>query len=359
MSNKNFGIISPVLRSTDYIAGKETEIRYEINRDDAFWKDNLPSDETQYILNKFETGGCTNFSELNLLEIYLDRRIELGLIKPENLKKLKEWGYFDQNGKINFSDRALYYLSGTTQKGNKVENGWDAIRNKYALIPQSMWPNDVNSYEEFIKPVPREIQDFAKNTFYTVFECFYEWVVTGNCGKENNLEWLEFHLKQSPLQIIHPVCNKENNVFKTCPSCTCQHATVLYGIDREMKLLKDYDHYSPFKTNLDIQYPILWAMKGILVEKTAPYAPKLLPFDHLFKVDINYGFKSDEVLWLQKALNRLNYKIPETGYYGEITRSKVFDFQIKNKVDNIITLTYLNGKVVGPKTRAKLNELLK
>jgi len=351
----NRGVITPKIRESDYVAGQETGIKYQEIKSDADWSNYLPTDESQWI--NFETGGCTNWSELNALEIRCNFMVEKKQISDATIKKLKDWGFFDENGKLNFSDRFLYKMSGTTQNGNQVVNGWDAIR-KYGLVPQSMWPNNVSTYEEFIKPIPFEIQTFAKN-FLTLFDVNYEWIVTGQCDSPN-LDWLEYHLKQAPLQVVHPVCIRDNNgTFQRCGSFLTQHATVLYKIDRQNNLLKDYDHYSPYKNDFAIDYPLLWVMKGIMTEKVAPQPPVITPFTHYYGIDLWYRTRSDEVLWLQKGLNRLGYKIPETGYFGDITKSAVNNFQWKYAVSNAIILLWNGGKYVGPSTRKKLNELLK
>lgn len=65
------------------------------------------------------------------------------------------------------------------------------------------------------------------------------------------------------------------------------------------------------------------------------------------------GFVGQEVSDLQILLTRLGYfNYPEiTGYYGPITAEAVRNFQLDNGIDPLA--------VVGPKTRAKLNEFLK
>jgi len=354
MDTINHGVITPKIRESDYIAGQESGIKYQVIKSDSDWSVYLPTDEPQWI--NFETGGCTNFSENNTIEVQLNFRLERNMLSPACVQKMKDWKYFDENGKVNFSDRFLYKMSGTTQNGNQVTAGWDAIR-KYGLVPQSMWPNNSKTYEEFTKPIPIEIQNFAKN-FLTLFEVQYEWIVIANCGAPD-LDLLEYHLKQAPLQVVHPVCSRNSQgIIVPCGSCSSQHATMLYKIDRQNNWLKDYDSYAPYKNNFAINYPLLWVMKPVITEKIEPTPPIIPPFTHTFLTDINYGERSDEVLFLQKAMNRLGYKIPETGYYGNITKSNVSAFQWKYKVASAPVLWWNQGRYVGPSTRKKLNELL-
>ena len=83
-------------------------------------------------------------------------------------------------------------------------------------------------------------------------------------------------------------------------------------------------------------------------------------FYHKFIVDIKFGTESDEVTALQRAL-QIDGTFPKgikpTRYFGDITRRAVLDFQIKYQIAPLSELYGLNGKSVGPKTRAKLNVL--
>lgn len=83
-------------------------------------------------------------------------------------------------------------------------------------------------------------------------------------------------------------------------------------------------------------------------------------FSHNFAVEIRFGSNGAEVVALQKALQvdgTFPATVPTTGYYGEITRRAVFDFQVKYKVASMAELLLLNGKLVGAKTRLQLNNL--
>lgn len=83
-------------------------------------------------------------------------------------------------------------------------------------------------------------------------------------------------------------------------------------------------------------------------------------FTHNFATDIEFGQSGAEVVALQTALQIQGFfpsSVPATGYYGDITRRAVLAFQIKYAVASMAELVALNGKRVGGKTRAKLNEL--
>lgn len=82
-------------------------------------------------------------------------------------------------------------------------------------------------------------------------------------------------------------------------------------------------------------------------------------FKHNFTQTIGYGSQGDEVRALQIALSIDGENpYPEvTGFYGDKTRQAVLAFQSKYQVAPQATINILNGRNVGPATRAQLNKL--
>lgn len=74
-----------------------------------------------------------------------------------------------------------------------------------------------------------------------------------------------------------------------------------------------------------------------------------------FNKPMVFGERSKEVTYLQKRLAEEGYNQPVTGFYGNITAQNVLAYQIKHNVASMSELTKLAGKLVGPKTREKLN----
>lgn len=95
-------------------------------------------------------------------------------------------------------------------------------------------------------------------------------------------------------------------------------------------------------------------------EKTP--SPTLPESDFSFEKTLKYGMYGDRgVMALQDLLKRLGFfpkSIESTGNYLQITAKAVLDFQKYYKVASSWELYFLGGKVVGPKTRKKLNELI-
>jgi len=102
-----------------------------------------------------------------------------------------------------------------------------------------------------------------------------------------------------------------------------------------------------------------WAYKKL--ENTWRDKEKPSGFHHKFERNLSYGMWNKEVEYLQEALRYLGFfptNAITSGYYGAITASAVLAFQKKHKVASKKELEKLGGKVFGPKTREKLNELL-
>lgn len=96
---------------------------------------------------------------------------------------------------------------------------------------------------------------------------------------------------------------------------------------------------------------------GNIIEcRTLYVKPK---FEHYFGVNLTHGMNNAEVKALQQGLKEEgSFTYPSiTGYYGNVTAQAVLDFQKKYAIAPLPELIQLGGKQVGPKTRAKLNEL--
>lgn len=95
-------------------------------------------------------------------------------------------------------------------------------------------------------------------------------------------------------------------------------------------------------------------------QKMATPIPPVVPFKYYFAKDLVYGQRSQDVQALQKALkidDVFPQNVAETGFYGPTTQNAVRLFQRKYKVASWWELMIVNGRRVGGKTRAKLNEL--
>lgn len=81
---------------------------------------------------------------------------------------------------------------------------------------------------------------------------------------------------------------------------------------------------------------------------------------HHFSRTLNFGQTSDDIKYLQDILKKeglFPLNVESTGYYGAITAKGVYDWQVKHKVAPLSELNSLQGRSVGAKTIAKLNEI--
>lgn len=365
MPNVNTGLLIQPPLPTDFIAGLETGIAAEKRLDSGDWKSFLPTDEQQLSVY-FDTMACVTFSALNSIESQINLMVSQGMISSTILDELRLMGFFDENGKFNASDRFTAKMSGTTRQGNYLTAVWDSIRN-HGIVPEKDWayPREqrtpVFDWNDYYAEIPQALKEKAQR-FRELFEIRYQWLVLD--GKANHAQYRSW-LQMAPIQLATAVCSPWNTaeIVKAC-SLGVGHATMMFGAADEWFDIQD--HYKPFQKRLALDYRIPFALQGVVYVKNAPTAPApsrpapAAPFKHLFSSDIRFATSGPEVKALQEAL-KVDGTFPKnvipTGYYGDITRVAVIAFQKKHRVASPQEIAYLNGKVVGPKTRAKLNQL--
>src|SRR3990167_1673984 len=164
---KNLGVIIQP-KASDYYAG---QLPYEVVNPIGVWHDFEPTSEMQKD-HDTDTMACVTFSALNILETQY---------------------YFLTGQRINFSDRFIAKVSGTTQQGNTCQAVLDAIRH-YGLVLESDYPTPTDfDWNEYYAPIPNEV--FGKailKPINGVSPVSYEFGAT-DYAKE---------LKQAPLQML-------------------------------------------------------------------------------------------------------------------------------------------------------------
>lgn len=183
---QNRGVIIET-KPSDYIAGV---LPYVVINPLGDWKNYLPSQEKQ-VTNFTDSMACVTFSALNCIET--------------------QYKYLTGQ-EINFSDRFIAKMSGTTHQGNTIQRVLDTIR-KYGLVLEEEWPTDKTFiWDEYYAPIPPNV--LAKAKKYTIG---YEFGST-NYSKD---------LKQAPLQMI---------IVKDNP----YHAVEMFNLTRQ------FDSYPPY-----------------------------------------------------------------------------------------------------------------
>lgn len=224
-------------RATDYVAGVNSPLAYQVILADGNWKPYTPTPEKQFgVLG--DKMNCVTQSYNNQCEIRLTYLISAGKLPERHLKFLQENGYMDENGKVNFNDRISATLNETTRQGNWLYKVADKA-NEYGLFPETILPSDENlSWEDYYNKalITPEILAVGKK-FKELFELPYEWVLITQAE-------LIKHLKHAPLQIVfpnHDVCE----------------------IFEEADIVTYFDTYDPFVKTINRSY-LTSAMKVVI-----------------------------------------------------------------------------------------------
>jgi hypothetical protein len=226
-----YGLILEPYKPEDYYFQGVTGIDDEILEEDGDWSEYLPIEECQrgyYV----ETQACVSFSALNVLETLFKRKFH------------KE---------VNFSDRFLAKVSGTTKNGNTFTNVAEAIR-KYGLVYEEdwSWNRATFTWDEFY--LMPDTQVFQKaNEWRQNYEVKYEWVIPLP-------EKLMDALKYAPLQIgVYAWDKKEGDIYLRTEKPQ-NHAVVLFGYEKG-KYWKIFDTYSNYIKFLAWNFSFTGAIK--------------------------------------------------------------------------------------------------
>jgi len=106
------------------------------------WQPFVPQDGDVQESQRTETAACVSFSAIHIIETILKQQTGV---------------------EVDFSERALAKLSGTTPQGNSYVNVVNAI-NKYGLILEEDWPIPTDNYtwDEFYQDIPPTVLAKAK-----------------------------------------------------------------------------------------------------------------------------------------------------------------------------------------------------
>lgn len=341
------------------MAGVESGVAYEVRLQDGKWSKYAPTGEKQYT-SRYDTMSCTTFSGLNSAEEQCNFLLDTGALSDEIIALCKKRGWIDENGRFNFNDWFTANMSGTTENGNDFGSVWESIR-KHGLLAQGKGykPSDFNSIGEWLdrtKVTTQHKEDAL--LFLEIFDVAYEFILYG----VPNPSVIEYHLKQAPIHIGTAVCGGWNfeNPINQCGLEGINHATLAHG--SEDKVATDiFDHYDPMEKRLAWDYPIPYAVKGVItLKKQAPPAPPKPSY--VFTRPLKKGMSGEDVAMLQKALKSLGFftLAYTTDYYGYYTEQAVKAFQARY-ASEVLTpwgITVPTG-YFGTTTMKKLNELLK
>ncbi len=238
-------ILEPIQKQ-DYLFGGDNGIFNEVLFKNGNCVKYLPSDERQKRYN-CETFACASFAPCNVLETIFNCLIANKRLIDEDVEWLRANGYFDAENKLNFSDRRIASLSGTTENGNTFKRPSDTIRHN-GLIPEKMWEYPVSDklkFSEYHKePEGDELRkiEALETEFKKRFALNYEVVFRND---------FKMALHYSPL-VIGVFAWVYKNGFYVNHYNKANHASMLAFSDFTAHL--DYDSYNPFIKRLDVNY---------------------------------------------------------------------------------------------------------
>lgn len=225
----NYGVILGQ-RPEDWVAGAIGALPYEVRLPSGQWKPHLPTAEKQR--NLLETMACVSFSACNCIET------------QEKHQTGKE---------VNYSDRWIAKMSGTTQNGNYLYKVGDTIRN-YGMVLESDYPSTTNmTWDQYYADIPpaklEELKAKGKK-WLEKWDVKTEFIEGAGLGIWHTIkEDLIKHLKHAPLQVVIP-----------------GHAVMNFYCEADVNY---FDTYKPFEkktpyTNIQTAYKYVLTPKGNL-----------------------------------------------------------------------------------------------
>lgn len=339
---QNFGGALLSIDGQDFIAGSTSPIILEPRNTTKNWLQFFGTPETQ-LFSWGDPLGCVSFSAVHHCIVpQLNWALKNNLIHYPALQFFQNNGYII-DGKFNLSERFIVVKSETTPQGNTWQNVAQAIR-KYGVVPELICPNSSPKSREEYFTVSNEAESIGLQSLKYLD---FPWQIVP-------LGLVNSYLIQSPIVGFIPICQDYNtaNPVKTC-SQPVQHAIGIYAPSNPIWPI--YDSYIPFQKYLDSTYQIPYTFQQVVNFKpqgTDPGTPA--PKPHVFTVDMKYGDRGQEMLFLQERL-----AVPQTGIYDEETRAAVFHYQLEHLLPTFQEMVFsLFGRRVGPLTRSVLNKTL-
>jgi hypothetical protein len=254
------GVLIAPPKPEDFILGVNSPLVVADVEPSGDWSPYVSLFERQISLY-LETDNCTGFSYTNDVEDQINRMIIKKQIAVEALNFLQKYGYLDENGLVNTSERALGAMAGTGPNGNYLNTVAETAR-KFGLAPDKMWPWDQNvqkTYEQYYAKPTQEVYDVAK-MFLQYFDLPYHWIQGGSGVYPASM-------KVAPMYVALVTCGGWNTPpVKWCNAQGANHAVVTVKYDN-INDPKIQDHYEPYIKELSLDYQISYTMQVLVIQK--------------------------------------------------------------------------------------------
>lgn len=273
---KNHSCVKIVDRPTDWLMG-DGNITLNTNMPSGDWTPYYHFNERQKFV--FDNDLCVIFSEQEDIDVFVDWLISTGQVAQSVIDKLTQMEFMDfQNsidGKPHFHSSPLFTgsLTGNGMNGNSLPDPWDVVR-KYGFQPWLDRPFTAQTTPQDVlrKPSDQELKKAIQIMQYFSFN--YHWLVN---GKRATPQILAEGRKMSPIQIGIAISDTGyNQIVPAVPMSTApQHSILDLARNTNPSGERCADHYEPFLKTLTDDYPIMYALQGIVT--AIPQLPTPLP----------------------------------------------------------------------------------
>lgn len=301
----------------------------------------LPKGELQYD-SKADFTDCASRSPVNHFEALFTYHYQHGMLE-ENKKWLDDNGYtvIDPSfgRRVEFSDRFIAVLSGTTRGGNSLKAPLETIRTR-GLIPKVLLPKeDWMAWEDYYNGTAITPQLIALGKeFLTRFKLNYEQVDRAlfATAVKNDMLGVAAYAWPEPVKGVYPKVNGDR----------FNHAFLIFNLPKYQIFDNYYDdqRLGDFTKTLAPDYVFFeWGYRAYISKEMLPVP--------LFKKNLGYGMTDATVRDLQRALISLGYTIPHavTDQFLNETKAALARFQADHGIVD-------DGSHFGPQTRYALNK---
>lgn len=224
---KNYGFIPDKITPDNYVFGGG-QLQTPIVNQSGDWTAHLPVSEYQK-KNGLETMNCTVFGTLNCIETLLSYRKALT---------------------VNYSERYIGVLAGTTTSGNSPHRVAEVIRAN-GLIYEADLPfsDEIDTWDKYYSPNPMSA-NFKRlgARWLKVYEFKHDWVTKSNSMQDKMMD----ALKYSPLGVAVSAWHREKDYFvkRGADNHWCE---LVKGVPGQYWVL--YDSYDDTVKRLEWNYP--------------------------------------------------------------------------------------------------------
>lgn len=291
-------------RDTDYVLGSNSPIIFKAVNPSGVWVSRLEFFENQKL--GFETNGCVLFAAQESFDAQMDLLISNGSIPSDVVAQFRSMGYMDLglDGQAHFhsSPRFLQILTGNGFNGNSQPDPWDVMR-KYGVLPWSDLPFSASiSQAEYLTGITPQMTAKAAQFLSLIGgkAAIQYHFVTNNAPK--NIPAFEKALQQAPLCLGIATNDGWNQVTPTDPADIApNHSIMCYEITgQDCDIL---DHYVPYEKVLDAEYPIPYALQGIVTPIFPAPLPAPLPANPTIQQESDWLSSISQ--WLSSLIKQL------------------------------------------------------